>query len=392
MQTSPIHIVHFHNGTGGGVLAVIQNLIRFSTNNMVVNHVIYTINKQQNPSFVKPSIPRANSEKIFYYSTANNFYHTCRQLAKLLPDDKAIIVAHDWLELGMVSNLGLQNPVVQIVHGNYAYYYQLAIGHSAVVDAYVCISKKIGITLNKKLPIRNNDIFCLHFPVPVIEADGKINVSLHLIYYVGNLKDSNKQFATIIAVANELSTDAANYFFTIAGGGMTTQEFFDLWPVSMKDRVDYKGQQTNEAIMASLPMQDIFLLPSLAEGLPVSLVEAMKAGAVPVVTGWNGGVDELISSGTTGYYCKPGAIAEYVACIKKMQGNRKLHKELSDNCIQKANALFDPVNNTKQFEEVYFKIATQKKKKRVAEKVYGSRLDHRLIPNCITYFLRRFSK
>lgn len=383
-----LQVYHFHNGSGGGVLSVIRNLLRFSKNPSIENHVIFTINKDVKPVYTVEHLEGAKSQQVFYYSSKWNFYHTCRQLAKLLPDDKAIIVAHDWLELGMASNLGLQNPVVQIVHGNYVYYYQLAMGHSAAVDAYICISQKIDITLKEKLPTRNDNIFCIHFPVPIIEATKKNNEALHLIYYVGNLKDNNKQFATIVDIANELSNDAADFFFTIAGGGMTTQNFFDLWPMSMKDRVDYKGQQTNEAIIAMLPAQDIFLLPSLSEGLPVSLVEAMKAGAVPVVTCWDGGVSELISPGVTGYYCKPGAIAEYVSCIKKLQTNRKLLQELSDNCIQKANALFDSVNNTKQFEEVYFKILTQKRKKKVAEKMYGSRLDEAMIPNGVTKMIR----
>jgi hypothetical protein len=63
-------------------------------------------------------------------------------LAKLLPDDNAIVVTHDWLELGMVSNLGLQNPVVQFVHGAYDYYYELAQSHASSIDRFIAVAKK----------------------------------------------------------------------------------------------------------------------------------------------------------------------------------------------------------------------------------------------------------
>ena len=388
-----LQVYHFHNGSGGGVLSVIRNLLRFSKNPSIENHVIFTINKDVKPIYTVETLEGSQSEQVFYYSPKWNFYHTCRQLAKLLPDDKAIIVAHDWLELGMASNLGLQNPVVQIVHGNYEYYYDLAISHSLVVDTYIGISNRIFNSLQEKLSSRYNDIFYLNFPVPNIEAVIKKNEPLQLIYYVNNLKDNNKQFTTIVEIATQLSGAPDNYFFTIAGGGITREEFFDIWPVAMRNHVNYKGLQTNEEMIALLPSQHIFLLPSLAEGLPVSLVEAMKAGAVPLITNWdNGAVDELVKEGVTGYSFKMGAALDYVVCIKNLQCNRQWLSQLSDNCIQISNTIFDPVINTKKFEDVYNNIVLKKMNLKNPVKVYGSRLDLSWLGNKFTYLVRNSFK
>ena len=87
-------------------------------------------------------------------------------MAKLLPDDKAVIVAHDWLELGMVSNLGLQNPVVQIVHGDYDYYYELAKIHASSIDTFITVAASIANKLKILIPDRAEDIAYLRFPVP----------------------------------------------------------------------------------------------------------------------------------------------------------------------------------------------------------------------------------
>ena len=84
----------------------------------------------------------------------------------------------------------------------------------------------------------------------------------------------------------------------------------------MVANVIFAGLKTNEEMLTILQKHDIFLLPSLAEGFPVSLVEAMKAGLVPLVTNWAGAVDELVAPGVTGYYFSAGAFKDYADCIE----------------------------------------------------------------------------
>ena len=116
MHQKNIKIFHFHNGTGGGVLSVIRNLIAFQQNADIESHVIFTINTDEIKNFKMPLLKGVESSQVFYYNSQWNFYHTTRQLAKLLIDRDCILIAHDWLELGMVSNLGLNNPVVHVLH------------------------------------------------------------------------------------------------------------------------------------------------------------------------------------------------------------------------------------------------------------------------------------
>ena len=134
-----IKVFHFHNGSGGGVLSVIKNLLLFSKNDRFENNIIYTINRNKVRHYEPDKIENAFSEKVFYYSPHWNLLHTCKQLAKLVPDEKALLVAHDRLELAMVSNLGLQNKLIQVVHGDYKYYYDLAAENAGAIDAYITV-------------------------------------------------------------------------------------------------------------------------------------------------------------------------------------------------------------------------------------------------------------
>ena len=383
-----IKIYHFHNGSGGGVLSVIKNLVKFSSNNKIENHVIHAVNKNLFPEFKIEAMEGAVTQQVYFYSPNNNFYFTCRQLAKLLPDDKALMIAHDWMELGMVHNLGLQNKVVHILHGNYEYYHSLAIKHQKVIDAFVCISPIIFNNLKFKISHDLDKIFYLNFPVANLQIKNKKNDRFNIFYAAGNLKDENKQFKTVLNVAKAVCKMLPDVFFTIAGSGFTETEFYELWPSDLRKNVIYKGLIENEKLLNILPEQDVFLLPSILEGFPVSLIEAMKAGVVPLVTDWDGAVDELITSGVTGYYFKIGAVNDYIECIKRLHANKVLLNTISSNAIEKANALFNPCVNTTKFEDLFISVFHKKTDKKYAVKVYGSRLDHQHIPNAITSFIR----
>src|SRR6185312_13329914 len=62
-----IKVFHFHNGGGGGVLSVICNLLRYSENKSIENHVIFTINKDLKSVYEMPVIEGAISRQVFYY-------------------------------------------------------------------------------------------------------------------------------------------------------------------------------------------------------------------------------------------------------------------------------------------------------------------------------------
>jgi glycosyltransferase involved in cell wall biosynthesis len=80
------------------------------------------------------------------------------------------------------------------------------------------------------------------------------------------------------------------------------------------NHVRFTGYQTPEQVGEWLRLADVFVLPSLAEGVPVALMEAMVAG-VPVVATSVGGLSELVEDGVTGFLvpaAAPGALAQRI--------------------------------------------------------------------------------
>ncbi|MEO8414413.1 MAG: glycosyltransferase family 4 protein [Ginsengibacter sp.] len=384
-----VKVYHFSNSKEGGVFSVIKNLLQFSINPVVENHIIYTINKEITPHFELPHLTGAGSQQIFYFSPKWNFYYTCKQLSKLLPNDTVVIIAHDWLELGMVSNLGLQNPVVHFLHGDFDYYYALAKRHVHSIDQFIAISPVIDEKLSSVLPERRQDIHYCRFPVPSIDVDKKENDVLKIFYGVRSLTEERKQFKILPLIKEQLDPTGIDVQWTVVGAGMEKEQIQKL--MRGGKGLSIYPALSNEAFIKELQCHDLFLLPSLQEGFPVAVVEAMKAGLVPLITNWEGATEELVIEGKTGFVFSIGNVEGYANTIAKLDADRFLLSTIRAAAIKKANELFDPFVNTKNIERVIIQDYYGVKKDKTAFKAYGSRLDKEWIPNAVTKTVREFT-
>ncbi|MGQ9558655.1 MAG: glycosyltransferase family 4 protein [Desulfurispora sp.] len=85
--------------------------------------------------------------------------------------------------------------------------------------------------------------------------------------------------------------------------------------LGIAQRVVFTGMRRD--IPELLHSFDIFVLPSLTEGLPLTVLEAMAAG-LPVVASRVGGIPEAVQDGQTGFLVPPGqevALAEKLGCL-----------------------------------------------------------------------------
>ncbi len=88
--------------------------------------------------------------------------------------------------------------------------------------------------------------------------------------------------------------------------------------LGVADRVLMLGER--EDVPALLAACDLFVLPSLFEGLPVSVLEAM-ASARPVIATDVGGTAEVVSHGETGLLVPPGDAASLADAVATLLGN-----------------------------------------------------------------------
>ncbi|TGE36637.1 glycosyltransferase family 1 protein [Desulfosporosinus fructosivorans] len=77
----------------------------------------------------------------------------------------------------------------------------------------------------------------------------------------------------------------------------------------------------------TLPAMDLFVLPSVSEGMGLVLLEAMQAG-VPIVASAVGGIPEVVRAGKDGLLVPPGDVAAFSTACSKLINNPDLAKSL----------------------------------------------------------------
>ncbi len=107
---------------------------------------------------------------------------------------------------------------------------------------------------------------------------------------------------------------------------------------------------------------DVFVLPSLWEGLPGAIMEAMCAG-LPVVSTRVGGIPELVMDGQTGILVPPGDEGALAAAIKILVESPKLCRQMGDTGRTVVCSEFSIDKMVRQTEAVYRDVIRRVKEK-----------------------------
>lgn len=378
-------VYHFSGGVEGGVHSVIKNIILNSNSSSIDYKVVYLINRENNSDIKIPiNIPHS----VVKYSKFHNLYYTVKKIKKSLESSNGILVCHDWLELAMVSSLGLSNPVVFFLHGDYDYYYDVAQKNEYYITTFIVPTSSMKSRLLNLIPHRENDIYIQTYPV-IAPKNISLNFdTISCAYYVTNLKDPNKQFEILPEIDKYLIQNGVSVNWNIGGGGMDEKEFINKWKYYDSSRINFYGYLDAEKLSNLITKSNIFILPSFKEGIPISMVESMISGLVPIVYNWNSSIKEYIQSGINGYIIGEQTPQVFAEKIILLYNDKSILKKLSETVL---NSKF--VNNNIEdsisiLEAIILKRA-DKPIVRVRRKLYGSRLDHPLINNAITTFIRK---
>ncbi|MCW8881981.1 MAG: glycosyltransferase family 4 protein [Sedimenticola sp.] len=145
-----------------------------------------------------------------------------------------------------------------------------------------------------------------------------------------------KGHAFLLKAIHKLQLES-NYRFKLwfAGDGPLKSELEELTKLlGLGSIVRFLGQQTQCEIVQLIKECHLFVLPSLSEGIPVSLMEAM-AGFTPVIGPDINGVPELITDGVNGFLFEPGDVDSLCKSIASSIDKRELHQQITQNAYDK---------------------------------------------------------
>ena len=151
-----------------------------------------------------------------------------------------------------------------------------------------------------------------------------------ILLSIGELSD-RKNHSVSIKALSQINNE--NLHLVIAGTGEKRDEFLSLAKeLGVDGRVHLLGFRTDVAEL--LKSADIFLFPSIQEGLPVALMEAMSCG-LPVICSAIRGNTDLIDS-TCGILCPATDDVAFKVAIEKLIGDDMLRSSMSEKAFKES--------------------------------------------------------
>lgn len=115
----------------------------------------------------------------------------------------------------------------------------------------------------------------------------------------------------------------------LAGDGPKRAKLEDLvLKLGLQNRVEFTGDRND--IPFILAQSDLFILPSKWEGLPLSVLEAMRAG-LPVIASDVGGVNEAVTHGDNGFLVARGDVAGMRKRIQQLISDPGRMREMGES-------------------------------------------------------------
>jgi glycosyltransferase involved in cell wall biosynthesis len=203
------------------------------------------------------------------------------------------------------------------------------IANSQTVKESITV-KNQNIIEKEKIVVINNSINFENYKSLSEEKVYEKKVGEIVIGNVGRLVEQKGQ-KYLIELADELRKRKVDFKILIAGSGPLEQELKDYsQKLKVESYVLFVGFISNvKAFMNSI---DVFVLPSLFEGSPNTILEAMSFGK-PIITHNTGSMAELIEDGVNGYTFTIGNINDCADKIEFLQNNNALYNTISDQNI-----------------------------------------------------------
>ena len=199
----------------------------------------------------------------------------------------------------------------------------------------------VGIDTKKNKPLEQTEAGLKK------KADKRLDIGVpkdaKMLVSVGELI-SRKNHSVIVKALQVLPND---YWYVIAGKGKMERKLADM---DSSGRLKLLGFRTD--VVELLQVADLFVFPSIHEGLPVALMEAMAVGLPVVASRIRGNID-LIEDGKNGYLYDCHDAAGFAEGIIKITAENRGRFEKA-NIRKMYNYECDQVN--KQMKQVYMNL------------------------------------
>jgi glycosyltransferase involved in cell wall biosynthesis len=267
--------------------------------------------------------------------------------------------------LGLIAARLCHVPIVSTLHGwtpvslklrGYQLLDRISLRH---FNAIVCVSKPLHQELLRfgirpeRLTYLPNAVGIPHLPHgPAADLRQQLHCKPQdkLILSVGRLSPEKGLNLLLTSFAGKFKS-RPDMRLVIAGEGPQKEELLELaGRLGITEQVLFPGFVSD--VSSYYAAADLFVMPSLTEGLPIALLEAMAAG-LPVIATAVGGIPDIVRNGKDGCLVPRGDVAQLASMMEAVTANCDLAKNLGTEARETVRQHFSPIQWARALESIY---------------------------------------
>lgn len=244
----------------------------------------------------------------------------------------------------MVS-LYINNPITKAING---FWYKNT-------DYVISVSENSKQDINTLFPVTIPKTTVISVGIEMVQTQevtliGGENSEKNIIHVGGFSFEKNHE--GLLSIYKKYLAKKPNTHLHLLGEGPKKAEIQKLSEtLNLSDKVTFYGWVSSP--MNYVRKADVLVLPSIIEGLPGVILEAMISKVVTVA--YNvGGVSEVVQNNQTGYLVAKNDEVGFVNALEKALHEDNQH--LIQNAYDLVNQKYNNIAIAKQFEKVYFSI------------------------------------
>lgn len=162
----------------------------------------------------------------------------------------------------------------------------------------------------------------------------------------------------IKALPHVIENTESEFEIEIVGDGPYQEELIKLAEnLNVISKLHFSGSIPYSDLPQKYYDADLFILPSLAEGMPLVVLEAMGTG-LPIISSRVQGIEELVAENFNGVLFNPGNVDELANCLIKLINDGVMRVEMGNRSTEQV-APFDWKNIADAYLTLYEEIIEQ---------------------------------
>lgn len=186
-------------------------------------------------------------------------------------------------------------------------------------------------------------------------GDGPLHVG-----YLGRLLDSAKSVFLLPLIADRLVESGVHFQWTVVGDGPDRRTLERRFAThASAGRLLMLGGRPHGEIPNLLAQMDVLVMPSSFEGFGFSLIEAMAAGVVPVVSRIVGVTDWIVEDERTGFVCPIGDAVAFARKVEQLAKDPGLRADMSRRAHEEARSRFSLARMGDEYAALFNAVAAE---------------------------------